>query len=441
MPFAQAVDAAAKSAVSKKLTPGIAVAVVRDGKIIYERGFGVAGPSGRPVSPSTRFAIGSISKQFTATAVLLSARSHRLSLDDSLARYLPALPNAQVITIRELLHQTSGLHNYPNPKEHHWPLSGAIAPAQLFSILQTDSSDFQPGTQFEYSNTNYAALAEIVAKANDTSYAAYLTSHIFGPLAMTASGSGFAAERPDDAVPTDTDGVSWVKDADRTSLDLFYGAGSVISTAHDLALWNAALLGNSFLDSSMRTLLWEPGRLLDGAYTSYAMGFIPSGMNMHEEVWHNGYAPYAGGYSYSALFPNDRLGIVVLTNSGNEKVEGTSTTIVRDVLESYFSPKTVVDDPVASAKIRALLVQLRSLHVDRDELTPHFSQYLNLLKLLLAWPYFHGLGDPTALLLQERRPQGKDVFYRYRGTFTNGSTHAVLLWMAGDKVSGFAVPP
>jgi D-alanyl-D-alanine carboxypeptidase len=440
-PFQHVVEAAVHTALAQHLTPGLAIAVVRDGTIVYERGFGIAGPAGRRVTPSTRFPIGSLSKQFTATAVLLSARSHKLSLDASLARYIPTLPDARLITISELLNQTSGLHPYPNLKEHPWPMSGAIAPAQIFAILKTDSSDFEPGTQFEYSNSNYAALAEIIDQANATSYADFLSAHLFGPLEMRDSGSGFAAQLPDDAAPTDTNGTTWIKPTERISLDLFYGAGSIVSSAHDMALWNAALLSDSFLDPATRRLLWEPGRLADGSYTSYAMGFIPTGMNMHDEVWHNGYAPDAGGYCYSALFPKDRLGIIVLTNSGDEKVESVSRSIVRDVLESYFPPSTVVDDPVASAKIRLLVKQLRTMSVDRSQLTPDFNKQLNLLQLLLAWPYFHGLGDPTALLLQERRAHGAAILYRYRGTFANGSTHDVLLQLEDGRVSGFVVRP
>ena len=182
-PFRGAVETAAVAAIAKHLTPGIAIGVVRNGAIVYEQGFGSAGPAGRPVTPATRFAIGSLTKQFTAAAVLLSANARKLDLDGTLAAYLPQLPNARLITIRELLHQTSGLHNYPNLGEHNWPLTGSIDPGSLFALLASDPSDFTPGTRFEYSNTNYTALADIVARANGTSYGSLLASTIFAPPA------------------------------------------------------------------------------------------------------------------------------------------------------------------------------------------------------------------------------------------------------------------
>jgi D-alanyl-D-alanine carboxypeptidase len=440
-PFQRAVETAARRAIDKHLTPGLAVAVVEDGSIRYEAGFGASGPAGRPVTPSTRFAIGSLTKQFTAAAVLLSVRSGGVKLDDPLATYSPAFPNSRLITVRELLNQTSGLHNYPNLREHPWPVAGSIAPSAIVALLASDPSDFKPGTQFAYSNANYAALAEVVAKSNGTSYGSFVSAHLFMPLGMSDSGYGFAAEHPADAVPTESDGTSWIDGKDRIGLDLFYGAGGIVSTVHDLARWNRALLGGAFIDRPTQALLWEPGRLSDGSPVDYAMGFVPTAMNLHREVWHNGYAPNAGGYCYSALFPDDHLGVVVLTNSGNPGIEAVSQTIVRTVLESYFPPSTVEDDAAASARIRAFLEQVRSGNLDRSELTPGFSKFLSFFLLLATRPYFRTIGDPASLLLQEKSVHGKAVLYRYRGTFSDGSVHEVRLAMDGDKISGFQVPP
>jgi CubicO group peptidase (beta-lactamase class C family) len=441
-PFAADVERAAQNAVAKKLAPGMAIAVVRDGAVVYERGFGAAGPGDRPVTGTTRFAIGSLTKQFTAVAVLLLVREGKVSLDDYLAKFVPALPNATTITIRELLNQTSGLHNYPNTLEHAWPLTGPIDPQALFSIMAGDASDFPSGTRWAYSNTNYAALAGVVAKASGTSYADYLRKAILQSLGMSASGSGFTAQQTDDAVPADSTGM-WLTASQRVSLDLYYGAGSMISTAHDLALWDRALLGNSLLDAASRATLWQPGKLSDGTPTNYAMGFVPASIDGHAEVWHNGYTPGAGGYCYNALFPADRLGVVVLTNSGIGSVESVSESIVRSVLESY-SPATHAAANAQTPQttlVRLLLKQLRTGTLDRTQLTPEFDSMLTPELVAQVRPYFETLGEPSLLALKAERSAGTSHAYRYRGTFADGSVHDVILVVDGEKVSGFQVPP
>ncbi|HKU80859.1 MAG TPA: serine hydrolase domain-containing protein, partial [Candidatus Tumulicola sp.] len=166
--------------------PGAVAGIMRDGNVTLEA-FGVRDQRGTPMTQDARFAIGSLTKQFTAVAVLMLAKERRLSLDDRLARYFPALPNAKTITIRMLLNQTSGLHNYPKTTEHTWPLYGTIDPTRLFAIFAQDKPDFAPGTKWEYSNTNYAILAGIVAMASGVPYGEFLQQRIFGPLGMTSS--------------------------------------------------------------------------------------------------------------------------------------------------------------------------------------------------------------------------------------------------------------
>jgi len=275
----------------------------------------------------------SLTKQFTAVAALQLVRQGKLSLDDRLKKFLPKLPNASSITIRELLNQTSGLHNYPNP-QHEWPKSGPVQSSRLIAYFAKDLSDFTPGTKWAYSNTNYAVLADIVARVSGKPYRSVLSDTIFNPLGMTASGYGFGSQRPSDATPAKTDSTAWTPDNERVTLDVAYGAGGIISTAHDMAKWDAALLG-SFIDDATRRLLWAPGKLSDGSHTAYGMGFGLDRMYGHRDVWHNGYVPGAGGFCYNYLFPSDGLAVIVLTNSGKEQSESTAREIARTALKSY----------------------------------------------------------------------------------------------------------
>jgi D-alanyl-D-alanine carboxypeptidase len=294
--------------------PGFAVAVVRGGTIVYAKGFGLQDiAAARPVTPDTIFAVGSVSKQFTAAAVLLLVQDKKLRLDDRVAQFEPSIPNANELTLRELLNQTSGLHNYADPAEHAWPLQGAIPLQRIIDILATDKPDFTPGTRFEYSNANYAVLTAAVERAGGRPMGAFLSSRIFGPLRMTRSGFGYADQQRLD-VARAYRGVKTFTEQDRISADLFSGAGAVLASAADVARWDAALLAHRLLDARSRDLMFAPGTLKDGTPTQYGMGFVPGKLGAHRMIWHNGLAPGVGGYCFNAVFPDDDLAIVVLSN-------------------------------------------------------------------------------------------------------------------------------
>ncbi len=310
------------------------LAVVSGGKLAYAKGFGVADIANKiPVTPDTRFAVGSITKQFTAASVLLLAQRGKLSLDDRLSKYYPTFPNAGEITLRMLLNQTSGLHNYPELSEHDWPTEGPIPVQRVIDILATDKPDFTPGSQWEYSNANYTLLSGVVGKAAGSGEAAFLQKNIFGPLAMTSSGFGYAEARRV-SLATPYQGHAPFQRQQPISLDLAAGAGGSFSTASDVAKWDLALMQGTLLDAASMRALWSPGRLTDGQSTPYSMGFVPATLSGHRELWHNGLTPGAGGYCYNAIFPDDGLAVIVLSNGYN--FNGTAELMVERVLAAYY---------------------------------------------------------------------------------------------------------
>ena len=332
-PLEACFDRIGNEALALNKAPGFSLAVVRDGEIVYRKGFGLADVARKePVEPQTRFAIGSLTKQFTAAAVLLLAERRKLALDDPLATYLPTFPNARAITLRMLLNQTSGLHNYPFLAEHPWPVAGAIDPSAIVAILATDAPDFAPGTKWAYSNANYALLSAVVAKASGEAFAAFLQRNVFAPAHMPSSGYGYAAQR-EPGVATQYRGAAPFALQKPISLDLFAGAGAIVSNAPDLAAWDIALMRGDLLDAASLHALWSPGALADGTPVAYAMGFVPATLAGHREVWHNGLAPGAGGYCYNAIFPDDRLAVVVLSNGYD--FTGVPEHIVAQVLAAY----------------------------------------------------------------------------------------------------------
>jgi D-alanyl-D-alanine carboxypeptidase len=332
MPF----DTIAQQILEQNRTPGFAFLVCAGCDVVFAKGYGVADVATRqPVTPKTRFAIGSLTKQFTAAAILLLQEEEKLSLEDMLETYVPEVPNGRQITLRMLLNQNSGLHNFPDTREHDWPREGVIPPDQIIEFLKTDKPDFAPGERWAYSNANYAMLAHVIAQVSRVSYGHFLASAIFQPLGMDHTSNGFAAQAGT-ATPYDWTDNGFAAADPSISLDLFYGAGSVISTAQDLARWYQALMSSQLLKAESLRELWTEGRLPNGKPAGYAMGFVPAMIGSHREVWHNGYSPRAGGYCFNAIFPDDGLAVVVLANGSAQSFRGAPEGMVRDVLALYY---------------------------------------------------------------------------------------------------------
>ncbi len=419
-------DAIGNDALATKRAPGFVFAVVRDGTVTYAKGFGFA-DIGRQIAVErdTRFAIGSLTKQFTAAAILLLAERGKLALDDPLATYYPAFPNASTITLRMLLNQTSGLHNYPFLAEHDWPVSGPIDLDKIVSLLIADKPDFAPGTRYEYSNANYTVLSAIVAKVGGTDEGAFLQRNIFGPLGMSASGYGFSAQTAETATPYAGSGSFTVQPP--FSLDLYAGAGAIVSSAPDMALWDAALMSGRLLNQSSMQQLWTAGNTASGAPIQYAMGFVPATLGGHREVWHNGLAPGAGGYCYNAIFPDDKLAIIVLSNGSD--FQGVAERITSRVLAAYVAP---VEDPRMTAIAKDWFHRLQSGTVDLSKLAPAFAQRLTPDFLSQIRESLAGAPDPTDWVYLGSHAVPGAVIYRYSITWA-GATHT---WSVGVTPEG-----
>jgi len=382
-------DRIGTDALATHKAPGFSFVVVHDGKVVYAKGFGLADAEHTvAVEPATRFAIGSLTKQFTAAAMLLLAQRGRLALDDPLAKYLPSFPNARAITLRMLLNQTSGLHNYPLLTEHRWPTSGAIALDSLLPILATDKPDFAPGTRWEYSNTNYTLLAAVIARAAGTGEGPFLQQNVFDQLGMSASGFGYAAQQRTGLAKA-YQGTVTFQPQQVLSVDLYAGAGAVISNAPDMAKWDVALMQNRLLDASSMRTMWTNGKLNSGAGVDYAMGFVPTTLAGHREVWHNGLAPGAGGYCLNAIFPDDKLAVIVLSNGYN--FDGVPEQMAARVLAAY-DPKAAVtaapapspapgEQPAVTARVKDWWNRLETGTVDLAQVEPTFARALTPVML------------------------------------------------------------
>jgi CubicO group peptidase (beta-lactamase class C family) len=259
--------------------PGLAVLVSRDGKIAFQGGFGFADLEAKtPITPETKFRIGSVSKQFTAAAILRLAEDGKLALDDKLEKFFPSFPRGGEINLRQLLTHTSGIHSYTSKPEFIARVVNAITPADLIAWFRDDPADFAPGAGFLYNNSAYFLAGEIVAKVSGQSLDGYLRATFFDPLGMKDSGvfvnsappSGIArgySINDDKAAPALDWDMSWAG-----------GAGSLYSTVGDLFRWNEALYGGRVLKAESFQLMTTPVQLpagVDGMRYGYGLAIAP----------------------------------------------------------------------------------------------------------------------------------------------------------------------
>ena len=295
--------------------PGVAVLVARDGKIVFQGGFGLADLTTKsPITVETKFRIGSISKQFTAAAVLRLAEQHKLALDDSLEKFFPGFPHGRDVTLRQLLTHTSGIHSYTDKPEFLGRVTNAIAPADLIAWFRDDPPDFAPGAGFHYDNSGYFLLGEIVAKVSGKPLADYLRETFFEPLGMKNTGTYQNSAPP----PGMALGYSYAdgKFAPALDWDMSWasGCGALYSTVGDLFRWNEAFFGGRVVNAASFKAATTPVELpagVDGM--NYGYGLVMASLRGLSTIGHSG---GLNGWSSELLrFPEQHCTIVVLANA------------------------------------------------------------------------------------------------------------------------------
>ena len=303
--------------------PGASVAVVKDGRVVAERSYGLADLESRiPITERTNFRLASLTKQFTATAVMLLVTEGKLSLDQRASDVLPELPSyAHGITIRQLLTHTSGIWAYENfvPDTQTYQVKDRDA---LTLIGRADSLYFAPGSAFRYSNTGYALLALIAERTSHERFADFLRERIFQPLGMDST---VAYENGISTVPnraygyTATAGGGFMR-TDQSNTSAVLGDGGIYTSIHDLLAWSRALDAHTLIDAATQQLIWTPQRLTGGGEASYGFGWWIARDDWGTRVWHNG---ETRGFTNGIVkYPERGIAVMLLTNrTGGEPWE------------------------------------------------------------------------------------------------------------------------
>lgn len=330
------INSAVGKVMAEGVTPGTEVGVMHDGQLIFAKGYGLANIElNIPVKTNTVFRIGSITKQFTAAAVLLLADERKLSVDDKLSKYFPDFPRGDQVSLRSMLNHTSGLHNYIDPKSGlDWHKDMSTAEMVAFIQGQSPLYDFEPGSKYSYSNAGYYLAGAIVEKISGQSLGAFLKERLFDKLGMSQT----AIDAVQDIVPNRASGYDPIKGSKGEFYNTTYlsmtvpgGAGAMRSTVGDLAKWHYALFNNKVLSAASLKEMTTPGRTSDGqiintrarasrtplagaeSLASYSMGLNIGTYAGQPRIGHGG--DIQGFNGAIETYPSAKTTIVVLDNS------------------------------------------------------------------------------------------------------------------------------
>lgn len=329
-PRALAVDAFLTQQLQDKRFNG-SVAIVRDGHMLLSKGYGMADwERGVANTPETEFRLGSLTKQFTAMAILLLRHDGKLALGDPICHYVPSCPDSwRPITIEELLTHTSGIPDLADGDISDY--SQPMTPAQLVALIETKPLAFAPGSSFLYSSAGYNVLGYIVERASGLSYADFLRARIFAPLGM--SNTGFDVDHP--SLPAHATGyASWQAPAGYFDISLGLGAGSLESTADDLVRWDHALYSNTLLPQADIQAALSPRVGVCGQGCQDGLSNVGYGYG-----WFVGSGPYGtveyhigdvlGFKTLIARYPASKSAIILLSNVENLNVVGLLSALER----------------------------------------------------------------------------------------------------------------
>jgi CubicO group peptidase (beta-lactamase class C family) len=320
-----------------KDTPGAAVLVIREGRIILKKGYGLANlESHKRIEPDTAFLLGSVTKQFTALTIMMLRERGKLSYDDPLSKFFSEFPPyAQQITIRHLLTHTGGFPEYDDlfldsgKLDKNYPRSSKTKPSSFeptakdaLAILATVRAPrFAPGEKWEYSNSGYVILAQIVEKVSGQSFASFLQNEIFKPLGMTRSVL-YDETRPkiQNVATSYTLKDGGYRDIDYTPQNAIYGEDNIYTTIEDMYQWDRALYTEELIFPENLIDAFTPAKLNSGEAVSYGFGWEVRKFLGLKSVMHGG--SWVGFRTFIQRFPEQHFTVVILSNLAQMGVNG-----------------------------------------------------------------------------------------------------------------------
>jgi len=432
------IDRIATQVLGQTGVPSASLAVVRGGKIVYTHAYGSArladgATPAVPATPEMRYSIGSISKQFTAAAILLLQEDGKLSLDDAVGKYVPGLTRGTEVTIRQILSHTSGYQDY-------WPedyvMTPMLAPESAQQILDTWAKkplDFEPGTQWQYSNTNYVIAGRIVETVTGQPLMDLLTSRIFRPLGMTSVWNSDEAKLTQaDATPYYRHALGPLRVAPKEGRGWMFAAGELAMTARDLALWDESLIAQTILKPESYRQMFTEVKLKDGKGTHYGLGVEVMDRNGHRSIEHSG--EVSGFVSDNEVLVDDGVAVAVLTN---QDAVGAASTIARLAAPAVLA--AAASEPERQAL--AIFHDLQAGRIDRALLAPNLSDYFTPEALADFQSSLAPLGEPLTFRQTHEELRGGMTFRAFEIVFPGKRLVLTTYTYPGGKLEQYLIAP
>ena len=431
--FSRQVDRIAQQVLAATGVPSASVAIVRGNQVVYTHAYGEARLDPKvPATPQMRYSIGSISKQFTATAILMLAEEGKLSLDDPVGRFLPDLTRANEVTIRELLSHTSGYQDYW-PQDYVMPMM--LQPTTAQKILDgwaRKPLDFEPGTKWQYSNTNYVIAGLIVEKASGMPLLRFLAEKIFQPLGMQDVANIDQQRLP----ATDPTGylryaLGPLRPAPKEGQGWLFAAGELAMSAPNLARWDIGMLEQKLLRPASYREMQTEVRLKNGLGTGYGLGIEVGTQAGHRALQHSG--EVSGFTSENMVFPDDGDAIVVLTNQ--------DAAVAAGQIAQRIAPLLFQDAHVAEKEqqARRIFAGLQHGKFDRALVTSNGNSYFSPQALADFASSLGRLGTPKSFTQASQGLRGGMSFRRYTVIFPNKRLSVWVYEMPDGKIEEYQV--
>jgi CubicO group peptidase (beta-lactamase class C family) len=437
-------DAYVKAEMLRNHIPGLSLAVVRDGQLVLAKGYGWANAElSVPARPDTVYQLASVTKQFTATAIMILVEEGKISLEDKITKFLPDLPAAwSEVTVRQLLTHTSGIKSYTSLRDFTRTLRKDYTHAEIIKLVSELPPDFPPGERWRYNNTGYFLLGMIIERVSGKPYGEFLSDRIFKPLQMTSTRVNDLTE----VIPNRAAGYAWrgnrLRQGEYTSPTQPYAAGALVSTVVDLAKWDAALYTEKLVKQATLRRMWMPARLNDGKPTGYGFGWGVEDYRGHRLIGHGGGIP--GFSTQISRFVDDRVTVVVLCNLEG----GSSDALAKGVAARYIpglqanAPKAIEDsDPKTTAKLKEVLLRAASGKIDPGSFAPQARAPMFLARAPETRDYLRLLGRLSSFDPLERSETSSRRTLRYRATFGETPLLATFMLTEEGKIAGAALAP
>ncbi len=433
------VTTAIRDVIARTGVPSASVGIVMQGRTVYTRAFGMARLAPPlPAKATMRYAIGSISKQFTVAAVMLLQQEGKLSIDDPVSKWFPELTRSSEVTLRNLMSHTSGYEDYA-PQDYTIPAwTKATTADRVIHEWATKPLDFDPGTQYQYSNTNYNIVGLIVEKVSGRPFWEFLKERVLDPIGLPGAIDLDTQHKLLEPTGYFRNALGPLRPAIMEAPGWYFADGEIAMPVGDLLTWDIAAMNQSLLAPASWAEMWAPTTLKSGKTSNYGLGFAIGALNGHRMVSHSG---EVGGFvAANYVLPDDKIAVAVLTNQEASPAAGQISRVILSILNPAVQQSSEAFDAEALAK--KVLAGLQRGAIDRTQFTANGNFYFDRTAIADYRTSLTPLGAIRSVTQTSSYPRGGMTYRGFAVVFASGKKVNLSTFFTPDgKIEQFLVEP